>query len=105
MLARVTDLWRNAPAVTAALVVAIVGAAAIAGAWFFELVLKLRPCPLCLEQRIPYYIAIPLAVVVAIAAARKAPRAIVFGGLLALALLMLWNIGLAAFHAGVEWGF
>ena len=53
--------WRANPAVAAALAVAIVGAATIAGAWFFELVLKLRPCPLCLEQRVPYYIGIPLA--------------------------------------------
>jgi Disulfide bond formation protein DsbB len=52
--------WRSNPAAAAALAVAIVGAATIAGAWFFELVLKLRPCPLCLEQRVPYYIGIPL---------------------------------------------
>ena len=44
------------PPTMAALVVALAGAATIAGAWFFELVLKLKPCPLCLEQRVPYYI-------------------------------------------------
>jgi len=105
MLARVTDLWRSAPAVTAALAVAIVGAAAIAGAWFFELVLKLKPCPLCLEQRVPYYIAIPLALLVALAAWRRAPRMIVILGLVAVALLMLWGAGLGVYHAGVEWKF
>ena len=73
--------WRANPAVAAALAIAIVGAATIAGAWFFELVLKLRPCPLCLEQRVPYYIGIPLALVVAFAAWRGAPRALVIGGL------------------------
>ncbi len=87
----------------AALVVAAVGAAAIAGAWFFELVLGLRPCPLCLEQRLPYYIAIPLALVIAAAAWRRAPRPAVVGGLVVLALLMLWDTGLAVYHAGVEW--
>lgn len=97
------DLWRSAPAVTAALVVAIAGAAAIAGAWFFELVLKLKPCPLCLEQRWPYYIAIPLALIVALAAHRRSPRRIVIGGLIALALLMLWGAYLGVFHAGIEW--
>lgn len=97
--------WRRAPAVTAALAVAVVGAAAIAGAWFFELVLRLRPCPLCLEQRTPYYIGIPLAVIVAIAAWKKAPRAVVVGGLVVLAGLMLWTAGIGVFHAGVEWGF
>jgi disulfide bond formation protein DsbB len=99
------NVWRRAPAMTAALVVAVVGAAAIAGAWFFEIVLRLRPCPLCLEQRVPYYIAIPLALVVAVAAWKKAPRGLLVGGLAVLALLMLWGAGLGVFHAGVEWGF
>jgi disulfide bond formation protein DsbB len=103
MLARLTPLWRTAPAVSAALVIAGAGAATIAGAWFFELVLKLKPCPLCLEQRVPYYIASPLALIVAFAAWRRAPRAVVIGGLVALALLMLWSAYLGVFHAGVEW--
>jgi disulfide bond formation protein DsbB len=97
-----TSLRRNIPAL-AALIVAIVGAGAIAGAWFFELVIKLKPCPMCLEQRIPYYIGIPLALVVAISAWRKAPRALVIGGLVVLALLMAWNAYMGVFHAGVEW--
>jgi disulfide bond formation protein DsbB len=95
--------WRADPARAAALIVAAVGALTIAGAWFFELVIKLKPCPMCLEQRWPYYIGIPLALVVALAA-RKAPRTIVVGGLVVLAALMLWGTYLGAFHAGVEWG-
>src|SRR5437588_8312794 len=95
--------WRTNAAAAAALIVALAGAATIAGAWFFELVLKLRPCPLCLEQRVPYYIAIPLALIVAFAAWRRAPRAIVVTGLVALAALMLWGTYLGVFHAGVEW--
>src|SRR5436190_15172372 len=95
--------WRANPAVVAALIVAMVGAAAIGGAWFFEFVLKYQPCPLCLEQRVPYYIGIPLALVVAIAAWRGAPRALVVGGLIALAGLMAWDACIAVFHAGVEW--
>jgi disulfide bond formation protein DsbB len=102
--ARAKNLWRANPAAMAALIVALAGAATIAGAWFFELVIKLKPCPLCLEQRVPYYIAIPLALVVAFAARRGAPRVIVIGGLLALAGLMLWGVYLGAFHAGIEWG-
>ncbi len=95
--------WRANPAAAAALVVALVGAATIAGAWFFELIIKLKPCPLCLEQRVPYYIGIPLALIVAFAAWRRAPRAIVATGLVALALLMLWGAYLGAYHAGIEW--
>ena len=101
--AAATPLWRNNPPAFAALIVAVVGAATIAGAWFFELVIKLKPCPMCLEQRIPYYVAIPLAFVVALAAVRKAPRMIVVGGLVVLAGLMLWNVYMGVFHAGVEW--
>jgi disulfide bond formation protein DsbB len=96
-------VWRANPAAAAALIVALAGIATIAGAWFFELVIKLKPCPLCLEQRVPYYIAIPLALVVAFAARRRAPRAMVIGGLIALALLMLWGAYLGVFHAGIEW--
>ena len=98
-----TPFWRSNPPALAALIVAVVGAGAIAGAWFFELVIKLKPCPMCLEQRIPYYIGIPLAVVVAFAAFRKAPRMLVLGGLVVLAGLMLWNTYMGVFHAGVEW--
>ena len=96
--------WRSNVAAVAALAIALVGAVTIAGAWFFELVAKLKPCPLCLEQRVPYYIAIPLALIVAVAAWRRAPRGIVVGGFVALALVMLWGTYLGAFHAGIEWG-
>ena len=104
LAARARRFWRANPAAAAALVVAFAGAATIAGAWFFELVLKLKPCPLCLEQRVPYYIGIPLALFVALAASRKAPRIVVTGGLLALAGVMLWGAWLGAYHAGIEWG-
>jgi disulfide bond formation protein DsbB len=95
--------WQANPAAAAALSIAIAGTATIAGAWFFELVIKLKPCPMCLEQRWPYYIGIPLALIVALAAWRKAPRVAVVGGLLALAGLMLWGAYMGVFHAGVEW--
>ena len=101
--AATTPLWRSNPPALAALIVAVVGAATIAGAWFFELVIKLNPCPLCLEQRWPYYIGIPLALVVAVAAWRGAPRTLVIVGLLALAGLMFWGVWLGVFHAGIEW--
>jgi disulfide bond formation protein DsbB len=91
-------------ALRAALAIAIVAAATLAGAWFFQLVLGIVPCPLCLEQRYAYYLAVPLAALVAIAAARDAPRAVLVGGLLLLALATLGNAGLGAYHSGVEWG-
>jgi disulfide bond formation protein DsbB len=96
-------LARTRPAVAAAVLVAAGGAATILGAYFFQYVLGLRPCPLCLEQRIAYYVSIPLAIVVALAAGRDAPRGVVVVGLSVIALAMLFNSGFALFHAGVEW--
>jgi disulfide bond formation protein DsbB len=96
-------LTRSRPALVAAVVVAAGGAATILGAYYFQFVLGLPPCPLCLEQRIAFYVSIPLAVLVAVAAGRDAPRGVVAAGLSVIALAMLFNSGLALFHAGVEW--
>lgn len=93
------------PAFIAAVTVAVVAVATIAGAWFFELALDIRPCPLCLEQRYAYYLSIPLAVLVAIAANRNAPRGVLVAGLVILTLAALANAVLGGYHAGVEWQF
>jgi disulfide bond formation protein DsbB len=93
------------PALTAALAITVVAAATLAGAWFFQLVLDIRPCPLCLEQRYAYYLAIPLGALVALAAARDAPRGVLAAGLALLAAAALGNAVLGTYHAGVEWKF
>jgi disulfide bond formation protein DsbB len=103
MAEKTEDLMRDNPAATAAVILVAGGAVALLGAWFTQYVLHYQPCPLCLEQRIPYYVAVPLAVAVAIGAARRAPRALVRAGLGLLALAMLIGGGIALFHAGVEW--
>lgn len=62
------------------------------------------PCKLCLEQRTPYYIGIPVALAAA-AFALSGRLALVARGFLAVAgLLMLWGLGLGVYHSGVEWG-
>src|SRR5216684_4275655 len=96
-------LTRSRPGVAAAVLVAAGGAATILGAYYFQYVMGLQPCPLCLEQRIAYYVSIPLAIVVAVAAGRDASRSVVVAGLGVIALTMLFNSGFALFHAGVEW--
>ena len=96
-------LTRSRPAVAAAVLVAAGGAATILGAYYFQYVMGLRPCPLCFEQRIAFYVSIPLAAMVAIASGRGAPRGVAVAGLGVVALAMLFNSGLALFHAGVEW--
>lgn len=93
------------PALTAALAVAIIAAATLAGAWFFQLVLDIRPCPLCLEQRYAYYLAVPLGALVVFAAMKGAPRPLLLAGLGILLLAALGNAWLGTYHAGVEWGF
>jgi disulfide bond formation protein DsbB len=93
------------PALTAASAITLIAAATLAGAWFFQLVLEILPCELCLKQRYAYYLAIPLGVLVAIAAARRAPRPVLLSGLAILALAALGNAVLGGYHAGVEWHF
>jgi len=92
------------PALTAALAIAGIAAATLAGAWFFQLVLDILPCPLCLEQRYAYYLAVPLGLLTALAAGRDAPRTVLLAGLAVLAAAALGNAGLGGYHAGVEWG-
>ena len=91
------------PAGLAALAIAVIAAATLAGAWFFQLVLDIKPCPLCLEQRYAYYLALPLAAFVAFFAARGAPRQVLMAGFIVLLIAALANAWLGGYHAGVEW--
>ena len=93
------------PALRAAALVGLIAAATLAGAWFFQLVLDIQPCPLCLEQRYAFYLQLPLAVLLVIAAWQRAPRGLLVAGLVLLALAALGNAVLGGYHAGVEWGF
>ena len=90
---------------TAALLLAGVAAATIGGALFIEHVLGVKPCDLCLTQRIPYYAGVPLALATAWLADRTGSRRLAALGLALVGLLFLAGAGLGAYHAGVEWGF
>jgi disulfide bond formation protein DsbB len=103
MLARTENQLQSNPVVTAAGVVAIAGTAAILGALFFQYVIGLAPCPLCLEQRIPYYVAIPLSVMLIIGASVGSSRKVLAAGLLFIAAIMIWNAYMGVYHSGVEW--
>ena len=94
---------RAEPAAAAAIAVFVLGLATLGGAWFFEYVLKLAPCPLCLMQRIPYHVIIPLSLLLAIAALVRAPRNLLLVGFAAIAIAAACNIVLGIYHAGVEW--
>jgi len=61
------------------------------------------PCALCLEQRTPYYIGIPVAFIALLAIAMKWPNILVRLALAICGILVVWSLGLAAYHSGVEW--
>lgn len=88
-----------------ALTVVAVAVAALGLAWFSQLVLEMAPCKLCLEQRYAYYLDVPIGLLIALAAWRRAPVWLLGAGLAVLGLMALGNAGLAAYHAGVEWQF
>jgi len=66
-------------------------------------VVKLPPCPLCLEQRIAYRVIIPLSLLMAIAALVRAPAKLLTVGFVAIIVAALCNAVLGTYHAGVEW--
>jgi disulfide bond formation protein DsbB len=75
----------------------------ILGAWGFQTIGGLAPCPLCLEQRVPWYLMIVLSGALAAVPpgtlpsnARKLMFAIAFG-------LVIWSAYLGLYHAGVEY--
>jgi disulfide bond formation protein DsbB len=85
-------------------VVLVIAAAAILGALGFEHIGGYLPCHLCLMQRTPYYVGVPVAALTVLAVVLAAPRPLVAALFAIVAALMLYGGGLAVFHAGVEWG-
>jgi disulfide bond formation protein DsbB len=94
---------RREPAAAAALAIFVISAATLAGAWYFQLVEKLPPCPLCLEERIAYHVVIPLSLLMVIAALVRAPKSLLTVGFVVIIIAMLANTVLGGYHAGVEW--
>ena len=95
---------RDATIPAAGYLIAAVAAATIAGAWFFQYVIGLVPCPLCLDQRIPYYVAIPLALALGFFGhdIRRSKLARLL--LLVIAAILAYGAALGLYHAGIEWG-
>lgn len=63
------------------------------------------PCQLCLAQREPYYAAIPVSALAALAAAYNWHAVAVRSALAIVGLLLVYAVILGIHHAGVEWGF
>jgi disulfide bond formation protein DsbB len=98
----VTDLLRSPASRFGALVLA--GAVAvILVALGFEHIDGYMPCPLCLQQRYAYYLAIPVLVgALALAPTRRSGAAALF---LLVAIAFFVNAGLGTYQAGAEWKF
>ncbi|WP_306149730.1 MULTISPECIES: disulfide bond formation protein B [unclassified Roseibium] len=80
------------------------GLVVIGTAWGYQLIGGYVPCKLCLEQRIPYYIGLPMALVAlaALVTGRKGIAAVL---LLAVAAVFAYGAGLGIYQAGAEWQF
>ncbi len=92
----------RAPVRAAALAFAL-GLATILGAWGFQLIGGYLPCKLCLQERIPYYVGLPLLLVGLLTATRSGRTARL--AYTAAGLVFLAGVGLAVYHAGAEWNF
>jgi disulfide bond formation protein DsbB len=98
-------LLRRDPPLAAAAIVAVVGTLTICAFFFFQYVLGYPPCPLCLDQRNAFYASVPLAALLWLGAGYGASSRVMIAGFAVITAIMLWNAGLSAYHAGVEWKF
>jgi disulfide bond formation protein DsbB len=110
MMSLTTTLTERAPAMLAPrralALVTLAAAGLLAGAWWFELVIGLEPCKLCLQQRWPHYAALALGAMALAAGGFIAPLrrpALINLALIALALIFAVSSAMGAYHAGVEW--
>jgi len=87
-----------------ALLVAAGMVLAVGTALGFQYIGGYIPCKLCLEQRMPYYVGIPVMLLAALSAALRLPGVVTRGLLLVGGLLMLYGAYLGVYHSGVEWG-
>jgi disulfide bond formation protein DsbB len=79
-----------------------VALATIVGAWIFEYA-GYPPCELCLKQRLAYYLAIPISLIMVLLYGRS--DLLQKNGMYILALIMLASCIFGIYHSGVEWKF
>ena len=101
MLATLTS--RPRLAMTAAL--CVIGLGSIVAAWGFELIGGYIPCELCLAQRTPYYIGLPIALAALAGQRLGAPLWLIRLALLAVAACFVYGAGLGIYQSGAQWGF
>jgi disulfide bond formation protein DsbB len=89
----------------AAAIVFVVGLATILGAWAFQIYGGYTPCALCLKERIPYYVGLPIALLGALNALLGGPAIVTRLALIAAAAIFAVGFGMGVYHAGAEWKF
>lgn len=89
--------------IAAAALVVLGMAIAIGTALGFQHIGGYIPCKLCLEQRLAYYIGIPVVLLALVSAGVGLPGTLTRLLLLVGAALMAWTLALGVYHSGVEW--
>lgn len=95
---------RAVPVLAGALALAL-GVVTIATAWGFQLIGGYAPCALCLEQRVPYYVGLPLIAAGLIAHRLGAHSAVLRIALVLAAGVFAYGLALGAYQSGAEWAF
>jgi disulfide bond formation protein DsbB len=83
--------------------IAAIGFAVLGGAYAFQYLGGLAPCPLCLEQRVPWFVLIGLGGAIVGAHTANAPRLLLIGLYVAAVLVAAWSAWLGLYHAGIEY--
>jgi disulfide bond formation protein DsbB len=91
-------------AIKLAALLLVSGLAVIATAWGFQLIGGYVPCKLCLEQRVPYYVGLPLTALALILLSQKR-NGLGLAVLLGVTAVFAYGAGLGIYQAGAEWQF
>jgi disulfide bond formation protein DsbB len=76
----------------------------ISSALAFEHIGGYIPCKLCLQQRIPWYIGVPLVGIALVLLLRNGPPKLIRGLMVLAGITMVVSLYLGVNHSGVEWG-
>jgi disulfide bond formation protein DsbB len=101
---RFSALFGHQPVRAAALSASLIAALILALAYVFQYGFGYEPCPLCLKQRWPYYLGIPLGLLIGLLAP-SLPRLVSALALVCLAAIFAYGLYLGVYQAGAEWAF
>ncbi|MDQ0396168.1 disulfide bond formation protein B [Labrys monachus] len=88
----------------AALLAGLIALAVILAALVLQYGFGYAPCPLCLQQRWPYYIGAPVAILLGLFGGNLPPK-VMAALLVLLAALFAYGAALGVYQAGAEWNF